>query len=127
GPVPLVTAPGPPRSYSRVDLLGPLRPVHVPAVESVVRLDHLVVGVLHNHHVPDEGVVVEPGRRGLAVPGAAYVPQTDTAVAGVGRAEDARRAPVVAVQEGAGGGQAQRVRHVLDVVLAAEADGVTVH
>ena len=46
------------------------------------------------------------------------VTQPDAAVADVGLAESALGRPVVAVQEGAAVGQAHRVRHVRDVVLA---------
>src|SRR5690606_35290176 len=110
----------------------PLLPAHVPAVEAVVRGDGLVAGVLDDDHVTDHRVVVEPGARGVRVVGALGVGQTHAAVAGVGAAEDGLGAPVVAVDEGAGGAQAHGVRHVLDVVLAlavvvGEADGRAVH
>src|SRR5690348_11979154 len=84
---------------------GPGRPGHVPAVEAVVRGDRLVVGVLHDHHVTGDGVVEEPGGGRTAVAAAAHVTQAHAAVAGVVVAEGVA-APVVAVDEGAGVGQA---------------------
>ncbi len=71
-------------------------------------------------------MVEEPGARDGAVVAAAHVAQADAAVAGVVVAEGVA-APVVAVGEGAGVGEADGVRDVLDVVLAAVADGLAVH
>src|SRR5690606_19015674 len=80
--------------------------------------DGLVTGVLDDDHVTDDRVVVEPGPGRVRVARALGIGQADAAVAGVDAAEDGLRAPVVAVDEGAGGAQTHGVRHVLDVVLA---------
>jgi len=105
----------------------PLLPTEVPAAEAVVGRDRTVLGADHPDRVTDQRLLVEPGRRGLLrrLTGLG-VAQPDAAVADVGRAET-RSATVVAVHEGAGGGQPHRVRHVRDVVLAAEADRAAVH
>src|SRR5215212_5681712 len=124
-PVPYLT-PGPCCYFRSCRSRLPLRPRHVPAVEPVVRGDRRILGVLHDDHVADHRVVEEPGGRDAAVVAALDVAQTDAAVAGVVVAEGVA-APVVAVDEGAGGGQADGVRDVLDVVLAAVADRVAVH
>src|SRR5690606_27577348 len=105
---------------------APFLPVHVPAAEAVVGGDLLVLAVDHLDDVTAGAAVEEPARRGVRA-AALDVAQPDAAVADVGGAEDVRVGPVVAVQEGARLGQPDGVRHVGDVVLAAEADGAAVH
>src|SRR5262249_183598 len=85
-----------------------------------------VVGVLDDHHVATHRVVEEPGRRHVLVVAAAHIAQADAAVAGVVVAEGVA-APVVAGDEGAGGGEADAGRDVLDVVLGAAAPGLGGH
>src|ERR1041384_1159774 len=72
----------------------PVRPVHVPAVEAVGRVDRLVTGVPDVDDVTDDRGVVEPGALALRVVGALGVVQADTAVADVGAAEGPVGAPV---------------------------------
>ncbi|CAG6395508.1 putative Glycine--tRNA ligase [Actinacidiphila cocklensis] len=130
--VPCWTTPrrGSVRSQSRA--CHPLAPRHVPAVEAVAGLDDLVGRVDDRDDVADQRVVVEPRGVGARVLAALDVLDADAAVAGVGRAEDGRVAPVVAVDEGARVAQPHGVRHVRDVVLAlavgvGEADRGAVH
>src|SRR5207247_2168596 len=64
----------------------PVAPRHVPAVELVVGGDRLVGGVLDDHDVADQRVVVEPlGVRGALC--ALHVREPDTAMAGALAAE----------------------------------------
>src|ERR1041384_8133720 len=61
----------------------PVRPVHVPAVEAVGRVDRLVTGVPDVDDVTDDRVVEEPGTLGGPVLGTLAVVEPDAAVAGV--------------------------------------------